>query len=163
MELWACRGSGPSVLRFRAAPRTLTPASNPPLLACPSFALVFFVTMVVVDSLKRLRMVLAVAVGSVAFASLYVVREWQVYHNVFSEFRPGAVTGDSNYFVLSAVICMPVAFYLMVEQKSTGWRVFWAGSLAVTLVATTLASSRGGFLGTVAAFLYLVMRSRRRT
>src|SRR5712691_6951625 len=50
-----------------------------PLLSYISFLLLFFVTLTVVDSLGRLRWVLLVAVGSVAFASIYVIREWEKY------------------------------------------------------------------------------------
>ena len=52
-----------------------------------SWLLLFFVTPVMVDTLSRLRWVLLVGIGSVAFASLYVIRQWQAYHTVYAGFR----------------------------------------------------------------------------
>ena len=83
-----------------------------PILSYSSFVLLFFVTGVVVDSLSRLRWTLIVAVGSLGFASLYVLREWQKYRNVQTDIRPGWILGDANYYTLSAVLCIPLAFCL---------------------------------------------------
>ncbi len=60
-----------------------------PLISHTSFLLLFFITLAIVDSVRRLRWTLIVAVGSVAWASLYLIREWQKYHNVYRGFRPG--------------------------------------------------------------------------
>lgn len=133
-----------------------------PFLSYLSFLLLFFITLTVVDSLRRFRRVLMVTIGSVAFASLYVIREWQKSHNFYSDFRPGWVVGDANSFAISALLCLPLAFYLMLERRSPWERSFYAGCLVVTLVAVTLGASRGGFLGLVAGFLFLVWKSRQR-
>ncbi len=133
-----------------------------PFLSYTSFLLLFFVTVTVVDSLRRLRWVLLVAVGSVAFASLYVVREWQKYHSVYAGFRPGWVVGDPNYFTISALLTLPIAFVLMLGAKEFWERLFCTGCLLLTLVAVILGASRGGFLGLVAAFLFAVWHSRAR-
>jgi O-antigen ligase len=133
-----------------------------PFLSYSSFLLLFLVTVTVVDSLRRLRWVMLVAVGSVAFASLYMVREWQKYHTVYQDFRPGWVVGDPNYFTVSALLALPIAFYMMLGSKRPWERVFCTGCLLVTLVAVTLGASRGGFLGLVVAFLFVVWHSRER-
>jgi O-antigen ligase len=134
-----------------------------PLLSYASFLLLFFVTLTVVDSLRRLRWVLLVAIGSVAFASLYMIREWQTALAVYGpSYRPGWVVGDPNYFTISALLCLPLAFYLMLERRSLWERWFCLGCLIVTLAAVTLGASRGGFLGLVVAFLFVVWHSRRR-
>lgn len=127
-----------------------------------SFLLLFFVTLTVVDSLPRLRWALLVSIGSVAFASLYVIREWQKYQALNPRFRPGWVVGDPNYFTLSAILCLPIAFYMMLERRSRFERLFCLGCLVVTLVAVTLGASRGGALGLASAFLFAVLRSSHR-
>ncbi len=133
-----------------------------PFVSYTSFFLLFFVTLTVVDSLRRLRIVLLIAIGSFAYASLYVVREWQKYHSLYEGFRPGWVVGDPNYFTASALLILPLAFYLMLERRP-GWeRLFCLGSLIVILLGLTLAASRGGFLGLVAALLFFVLNSRQR-
>jgi O-antigen ligase len=50
----------------------------------------------------------------------------------------------------------------MLGSKRPWERVFCAGCLLVTVLAVTLGASRGGFLGLVAAFLFVVWHSRER-
>jgi O-antigen ligase len=133
-----------------------------PFLSYLSFLLLFFVVVTVVDSLRRLRWVLFVAAGSVAFASLYVIREWQEFHNIYAGFRPGWVVGDPNYFTVSALLTLPIAYYMMLGAKVLWERIFCAGCMCLTLVAVTLGASRGGFLGLMAAFVFVVWHSRQR-
>ncbi len=133
-----------------------------PLFSYISFLLLFFVTVTVVDSVHRLRIVMLTAVGAVAFASLYMIREWQEYHNVYEGFRPGWVVGDPNYFTISALLTIPFALYLMLGSKQRWERWLCAGCLGVTLVAVTLGASRGGFLGLVVSFIFVVWHSRQR-
>jgi putative inorganic carbon (hco3(-)) transporter len=97
----------------------------------------------------------------VGFASLYVIREWQKNHNLYAGFRPGWVVGDPNYFTVSALLTLPIAYYLMLGAKELWERIFCAGCLCLTLVAVILGASRGGFLGLMAAFLFVVWHSRQ--
>jgi O-antigen ligase len=133
-----------------------------PFVSLTSFLLLFGVTLSVVDSLKRLRRVLFVTIGSVGFASLYVIREWQKYHNLYGGFRPGWVVGDPNYFTAMACLCAPLAFYLLLKRRAPRERQFYLGCLVLTLVAATLGASRGGFLGLATAFLFVIWHSRHR-
>jgi putative inorganic carbon (hco3(-)) transporter len=134
-----------------------------PLMTYSSFLLLYVITLSVIDSPKRLRWVLLATVGAVAVASLYVIREWQKYRSVFAGFRPGWVVGDPNYFTVSALFALPIAYYVMTERKG-GWeRWFCAGCFLLIALAVTVAASRGGFLGLVVAFVLIAIRSRKRT
>jgi O-antigen ligase len=133
-----------------------------PIFSYVSFLVLFFVTLTVVDSVSRLRLVTLTAVGAVAFASLYVIREWQKYHDVYMGFRPGWVVGDPNYFTISALLTLPLAFYLMLGAKRAWERCYSVGCLIVILIAVTLGASRGGFVGLVVAFVFLIWHSRQR-
>jgi len=133
-----------------------------PFMSYTAFLLLFIITLAVVDSLERLRGTLLIAIGSVAFASLYVLREYQKYHTIYIDFRPGWVVGDSNYFAASALLCLPLAFYLAREDRFLIVRWFCFGCLIVTLAAMILAASRGGFVGLLAAFIVVVWRSSQR-
>jgi O-antigen ligase len=132
-----------------------------PWLSYVSFLLFFFITLTLVDSTRRLRTVLLVAVGSVGFASAHVVREWQKYGG-FGTYRPGYVTGDANYYSLSALLCIPVAFYLIGGRQRPWERWFCRGCLALTILGLTAAASRGALLGLGAALVYACVVSRRR-
>jgi len=132
-----------------------------PFISYTSFLLFFFATASLVDSKARLRSVLLVAIAAAAFASLYVVREWQQFHNLIPDFRPGWVMGDSNYYTLAALPWVPIAFCLMNELRSVWMKLFCLGNLFVILCGVMLAASRGGFLGLLAASLIVVWEYRR--
>ena len=132
-----------------------------PWLSYVSFLLFFFITLTLVDSVRRLRTVLLVAIGSVGFASLHVIREWQKYGG-FGTYRPGYVTGDANYYSLSALLCVPLAFYLTFSRQRPWERWFCRICLALTILGLTAAASRGALLGLTAAMLFGCAVSRQR-
>ncbi len=133
-----------------------------PILSYTSFLLLFFVTGSVVDSISRLRWTLIVAIGSLGFASLYVLREWQKYHSIESDLRPGWVLGDANYYTLSAVLCIPVAFYLARQIRPQWEKFLLYGSVLITIAGVTLGASRGGFLALMASLAFAIWRSANR-
>lgn len=133
-----------------------------PALTYTSMLLLLLITMTIVDTQKRLRNTAIAMVASLAFASLYVIREWQVYHSVYAGLRASGITGDSNYFSASAVIALPIAYFLASKEESRLVRLFSVGSLLVILVATMLAASRGGLIGLGVAATFIAIRSRRR-
>jgi len=120
-------------------------------------------TLILVDSMHRLRWTMLFAIGSVAYGSLHAIREWQKYGGMSLGYRPGWVTGDPNYFTASALLCLPIAIYMLDDRQQPRWqRWFCLFSIAVTIIAVTLAASRGGFLGLTAGALLMVWRSRQR-
>lgn len=133
-----------------------------PMFSYVSFIGLFFITLSVVDSVRRLRWVLVSAVGSVAFASLYIIREWQKA-GFDRGYRPGWIVGDPNYFGVSALVCIPVAFYFIGDRTRPRWeRLFYLGCLGLTMVALLAGQSRGAFLGLAAATLWAIWNSRQR-
>jgi O-antigen ligase len=133
-----------------------------PFMSYLSFLMFYVTTLIVVDSLERLRWVLLLVIGSVAFASLHVLREWQKYGGMAAGYRPGWVTGDPNYYSISALLCVPLAIYLLRTTRSVWERRFCIAATVLTLLGLTFAASRGGFLGMTAAALFMVWRSPRR-
>lgn len=120
-------------------------------------------TVIVVDSLYRLRWTILAGIGSIGWASLYVLREWQKGSATYgANYRPGYVTGDPNYFTASVLICLPVAYYLLLGKQRRRERLFILGCVFVTLPAIMVAASRGGFIGLMFAALFVVFRSKRR-
>jgi O-antigen ligase len=130
-----------------------------PIVSYLSFFMVFWVILTVVDSFDRLRWVLLVAVGSVAWGSLYLIREWQKFGD---SIRPGWIFGDSNYFTASAVLCVPVAFYLSREARPRWQQVFCISSITVIVFAVMIGASRGGFVALTAAIGLVTVREPRR-
>ncbi len=127
-----------------------------------SFLAFFFITISIVDTRSRLRWVVLSGIGSIGLASAYVLRDWQLYHNLYAGYRPGYVVGDPNYFTVNALLFMPVAL-LLLQQKQPRWqRLFCLGCLTFAVGAVLLSASRGGFLGLVASCLYFLLKSRQR-
>jgi O-antigen ligase len=131
-----------------------------PLMNYMSFLVLLFVTLALVDSLRTLRWTLLTAAASITYASLHSIREWQKYGGFATGYRPGWITGDPNYYSVSAVLCLPVIFYLIRPGQARWERWFCYFALVVTLFATTLAASRGALLAIVVSFLMIVARSR---
>jgi putative inorganic carbon (HCO3(-)) transporter len=138
------------------------PLEMSPLMSYLSLIILFFTTLVLVNSLRRLLWTLLAAIGGLAFASLYVLREFQKYYSPSNPIRPGYVVGDPNYFSVSALLCIPLAFALMNERRPRWMRSFAAVCLVLMILAVTVAASRGGFLGLIASVLFVLWRSRRR-
>jgi putative inorganic carbon (hco3(-)) transporter len=140
----------------------LLPLEISPFMSYLSFLMFYVTTLIVVDSLERLRWVLLMAIGSVAYASLHVLREWQKYGAMAAGYRPGWVTGDPNYYSISALLCAPLAIYLLGTAQTVWERRFCIAATMLTLLGLTLAASRGGLLGMTAATLFMVWRSTHR-
>ena len=122
----------------------------------------FFITMIVIDSVKRLYWTCLVALGSVAFASLYMLREWQQALVIYGGgFRPGWVVGDANYFTVAALAVLPLGFELLLVAPSKLHKIYCLGCMFLMFMAITLGASRGGFLGVAIDTVYLIMRSRQ--
>ncbi len=140
---------------------THAPASM--MLVYTSHLLFLLTTLLLVRTVERLRWTLLAAVGAMAIASLFVIREWLAGSALYGRsFRPGYVLGDANYFTASILVVLPFAFYVFTERRVRWERILCLSAIAVTLWAVMLSASRGGFLGLVAAGIYLIARSRRR-
>ncbi|MGH9395374.1 MAG: O-antigen ligase family protein [Terriglobia bacterium] len=124
----------------------------------------FVVTVVMVDSVHRLRRVALISMGAVTIGSLYVIRQWLTFHTVYSDFRSwGGVAGDPNYYAITVVLWLPTMLYWLVHKRARWERLFLLGCVGITMIAFTMAASRGGFLGLIGSLLFFVWRSRRRT
>lgn len=132
-----------------------------PLTMYVSFLLLYFITITLVDSPRRLRNVLLAAIGSVGFASLYVIREWQ-RSGFASDFRPGWVVGDANYFTVSVAACIPIAIYLFLVSRKRGERFFCLACVVLSLFASWLGASRGGFIALAISSVWLFWHTRHR-
>lgn len=130
-----------------------------PMSSYISFLLFFFVTSCLVNTPKRLKLSLLAALAGCAVTSLYVIREYQASGG--TNVRPGFIAGDSNYFATCALLVIPVAVYFAKGKGSPRERWFCIGSVALIMLAFTLASSRGGLVGLGAEIVYMAVRSGR--
>src|SRR5579864_5881052 len=133
-----------------------------PILIQASVLLLFVLVLAVVDTVKRLRWTLLVTVGSVGWASLHVIREWQKNRGWETGSRLFWVAGDSNYLAISAVLVIPLAWYMSQEKRPRWERLFCLACMVVALAATLLGASRGGFVGLIAALAVVSWHSQKR-
>ncbi len=127
-----------------------------------SMLILFFITMVIVDSLDRVRWVLLSASASLALASLYVLRDWQTAHDLYVDYRPGFVVGDPNYFTVNILLFLPTTLLLAQSPRPRWQRWFCLGCFIVTMFGVWVSASRGGFLGILVCGLTLILRSKQR-
>lgn len=133
-----------------------------PILGPSSLLLLGFILLSVIDSLKRLKLVLLASVASVGIASLYVIREWVKIHGWQTGSRGEWVVGDSNHFAVSIIAVIPLALYLG-RVVRPGWeRWLCRVCVPLSLVAVIIGASRGGLFGLVTAMLFCAARSGRR-
>jgi putative inorganic carbon (hco3(-)) transporter len=133
-----------------------------PFMTYTSFLVLFLVTMIIVDSPKRLRWVLLAAVASIGLSSIYVLREWQKGGFV-GGVRPGWIGGGTNDYAISPLLCLPIAYYLLIMERRPLWeRLFCLGCLVLGLTSVIFGASRGGFIGLSIATLYIIWRSSHR-
>lgn len=132
------------------------------LLIYTSSMFLVVITVTLVDTLEKLRWTILVIIGSYAWASLYLIREWQLGSKMSAGFRPGWIVSDSNLFSTAAIFAIALAFYFM-RGEGPRWERYYCGiCLLLMLVGTTLCASRGGFLGLVTACALLAWRTKNR-
>lgn len=128
---------------------------------------IFFLvsTLTLIDTEERLRWSMLAVLAGVAWGSLYSLREWQKAIPIYGfGYRPlWSPAGDPNYFTASAVLCVPIAFYLIVRTSRRFDRWFSAACLVLIAAAILVDSSRGGVLAlaAVGAVVFLQYRGRR--
>lgn len=133
-----------------------------PAFSYISFLVLFFVTLTIVDTPKKIWWSLVWALGGLAFGAMYMVREWQKYHSMYADLRPNVAVGDPNYYTLAALLILPVGYYWVRELRVKSYRLAILGMFLLVSAAVALASSRGGFLGLIAGLGFLVWHSKRK-
>src|SRR5258708_15462767 len=100
-----------ATLSYVITHRTILSYSH--FLSYTSFLVFFFITLVLVDSRSRLRWVVLSGIGSIALASAYVVRDWQVYHNMYAGYRPRWGWGEPHDFIVGRLVFCPVELFFL--------------------------------------------------
>ena len=132
-----------------------------PLMSYVSFVFMFFVTIALVDSVRRLRYSVFAIMGALSVASLYLLREWQ--RNGFrSGYRAGWVSGDANYFGANAILALALGYFLLKTKLPVQQKIFVVGCTILTAVALVVSASRGAFLGICFCAAFIFMRSRKK-
>jgi probable O-glycosylation ligase (exosortase A-associated) len=126
--------------------------------------LMTFLTIVLIDDMKKLRYLLLVIVFSLGF--------YGVKGGIFSVLSGGAhrvwgpeysFIGDNNSLALALNMILPFLVYMSTIESNK--KIKWALRIAIplTVLAIIFTYSRGGFLGLVVVTLLIVWRAKTRT
>ena len=74
--------------------------------------------------------------------------------------RLGIGLSETNYFAANLVLMLPLAFVIALQQRTPGRRRLWLLGTGVLLLEIFLTSSRGGFLGLLAAGMVFIAYRR---
>lgn len=135
---------------------------NPALTLYTASMLLFPLCMILIDTLERLQWALLSVIGGYAWASAYVIREWQAGSGMSSGYRPGWIVGDANYFATAAIVAIILGFVLMQGDRPRWVKLYCLACTVVTLLGVTLCASRGGFLGLLLASILMVCGTKHR-
>lgn len=120
-------------------------------------AFLFFLpfVLVTVRTHEDLRRVVYALVLSYALIFPYALRQMRTYDT-----RLGGGLYEPNYLAAGLVLVLPVALAIALAERRPGRRRLWFGAAAVIGLEIVLTSSRGGFLGLLAALLTFVYKRR---
>jgi O-antigen ligase len=123
----------------------------------------FAITVTMISDADRLRWTVLVSLSSVAWGSVYVIRQWQKYHSIYADFRSfGGLADDPNYYAVTVVLCLPLVLAWILGRRPTWEKWLCVVCIVIMLLGFMFAASRGGFLGLVAALLFLIWNSHNR-
>jgi hypothetical protein len=112
----------------------------------------FFPLIVLLRTGRQLRNLSVVIAGMGAYLALYSITH--------SGHGPGAFLGDENDLCLALIGLLGVPLFLFAHARSQFERLLYMAAVGMMLAGVVISLSRGGFLGMVALFLYLFVRSR---
>ncbi|MGH7681979.1 MAG: putative O-glycosylation ligase, exosortase A system-associated [Candidatus Eiseniibacteriota bacterium] len=125
--------------------------------------LMTFVTMMLVNSRERLRLLLLVITLSIGFfglkggiSSILTGGSGRVYG------PPGSFIEDNNDFALALVMVLPIFFYFAKEEPRAWLRHLLRITGVFSIVAAIFTYSRGGFLGLAAVGVFSLAKSKKK-
>ncbi|MCP4266705.1 MAG: hypothetical protein GY777_14235 [Candidatus Brocadiaceae bacterium] len=111
-------------------------------------------TIVCVNSIERLRKIVFIYIAIMMYVCLYGILH--------------GGRGSGNYFLdendisLFANIWIPFCFFLFLQERGMGKKVFYAAGMLIGLVSVVLSFSRGGFVGLVCVVVVMWFFSTRK-
>jgi len=124
-----------------------------PFLVYMSFFIFFFVTLSVVNTPSRVKIVIWAVVICMLIASQYGIRQYRIVSQYYPGYRAAGSFKDINYFALSIVIALPFAYYLYKIVKQFYLKIFLASAMLIYCAALMFTLSRGAVVGVAALLL----------
>jgi len=133
-----------------------------PIQVYISFFVFFLLTLSVVNSAERVRLLVWGIVIAMFISSLYGIKEYLFFTRMYGGGRASGTFKDFNYFALSLVIAMPFVYYLLKTVRSELVRMSFYCVMIIYSMALTVTFSRGAFVGIAAMILTTLVISKRK-
>jgi hypothetical protein len=128
--------------------------------------LVFLLSINVVTSFRRLRLMMEVTVLSAAFVAVISLSDFLQGKNLVGGFRAtgavGGIFGNPNDLALAMNVLFPLAIGLALSRPSPFTKLVYGGCAALLAVTSVVTYSRAGFLTMVIAGAFLLGKVGRR-
>jgi hypothetical protein len=128
--------------------------------------LVFLLTINVVTSFRRLRLLMEVTVVCAAVVGLFTLYEYSQGKNLVEDFRAagalGGIFGNPNDLALAMNVLLPIAVGLGLSRPHPISKLLYFACAAVLLMTTVITHSRAGFLTVVIAGVFFLVKLSRR-
>ncbi len=123
----------------------------------------FFASVVLIDTRKKFHKVLFMTVVAMCIGTAYIVRDSFFYGGIYGAgFRPGGSFGDANYYALSAVIVVPISYFIFKANDNFKIRAFALGALGFIVLGIILSLSKGGMIALFIALFMIMMQSKKK-
>lgn len=126
-----------------------------------SFTMFFYLTTVLIGSVKRFKITIWACVLTMALASFMALFEY-IRLQKYGVVRPSAMFGDSNLFAISLLIVLSFAYYRILGEKSIRNRFLAIGSFGILFTSLILTLSRGGMIGFMGGFVTAVLKIKKK-
>jgi O-antigen ligase len=134
-----------------------------PVLSFISFPIFFFVTLSIVTTVSKVRFAAWAIVLCMFIASQYSLREYLYYTRVYGSGHQSHSTFlDANYYGLSVLIAIPLAYYLYKTCAQKMFRLMFAFILVLLPLTLILSLSRGAVVGFAGVILTSLLISRKK-
>ena len=128
--------------------------------------LVFLLTINVVTSFRRLRLLMEVIVVCAAVVGLLTLSEYVQGKNLVEDFRAagalGGIFGNPNDLALAMNVLLPIAVGLGLSRPRPFSKLLYLVCAAVLAMTTVITHSRAGFLTIVIAGVFFLVQVGRR-
>ena len=125
------------------------------------YALVFFVLLLNIDEVRKIRGLFATLIFIHVFVFAVNIETILDYQNR-NYLKAGYFMEDGNDFALSVSVVIPFCVYMILSARSRWMKIIYGLALIVLINAVVVTQSRGGALALLATMIYLGVKSRRK-
>ncbi|MBI4649945.1 O-antigen ligase family protein, partial [Candidatus Desantisbacteria bacterium] len=125
-----------------------------------SFIMFYYLLVSLVDNYSRIRIIVWSCISAMVWASFLALAQF-----VFKgggDARPGALFGDSNYFAISLLVVISMAYYRIEGEYKKRFKVLAVIFILILISGLMLTLSRGGILGFLVGIIAVSLKKQEK-